>query len=105
MFKQDKIINEEYNYIDDDYKYQWQEGEKINLSTSVEKKKINGKDSFQINLKGLPDNNIIEHYNNEDKKIFLKIFAYDVTDLNKNDYDEANNYEIYSNEWKTLDLL
>ena len=31
MFKQDKIINEEYNYIDEDYKYQWQEGEKINL--------------------------------------------------------------------------
>ena len=73
MFKQDKIINEEYNYIDEDYKYQWQEGEKINLSTSVEKKKINGKDSFQVNLKGLPDDNIIEHYNNEDKKIFLKI--------------------------------
>ena len=42
MFKQDKIINEEYNYIDEDYKYQRQEGEKINLSTSVEKKKING---------------------------------------------------------------
>ena len=33
MFKQDKIINDEYNYIDEDYKYQWQEGEKINLST------------------------------------------------------------------------
>ena len=95
MFKQDKIINDEYNYIDEDYKYQWQESEKIDLSTSVEKKKINGKDSFQINLKGLPDDNIIEHYNNENKKIFLKIFAYDVTDLNKNDFDETTNSEIY----------
>ena len=71
MFKQDKIINDEYNYIDEDYKYQWQESEKINLSTSVEKKKINGKDSFQISFKGLPNDNIIEHYNNEDKKSYM----------------------------------
>ena len=95
MFDKDIIDKDEYNYIDEDYKYQWKEGEKINLSTSVEKKKINGKESFLINLKGLPDDYIIEHYNNENKKILIKIFAYDVTDLNKSDHDEAANSDIY----------
>ena len=47
MFKQDKIINEEYNYIDEDYKYQWQEGEKIDLLTTVEKKKLMEKTRFK----------------------------------------------------------
>ena len=41
MFDKDIIDKDEYNYIDEDYKYQWQESEKIDLSTSVEKKKIN----------------------------------------------------------------
>ena len=95
MFDKDIIDKDEYNYIDEDYKYQWKEGEKINLSTSVEKKKINGKDSFLINLKGLPNDYIIEHYHNENKKIFIKIFAYDITDLNKSDHDEATNPDIY----------
>jgi len=60
------------------------------------KKKINGKDSFVVKLNNLPDNNMIEKLEASVKdigdgpvnKIYLKIYVYDVTDLDSDKYYE-----------------
>ena len=71
---------EEYNSSNED---------KIYINTSVSKKKIKGKDSFVINLSNLPDDNKLEDLEEGGtKEIYLKIFAYDVTDLNEDKYYE-----------------
>ena len=64
--------------------------DKIYISTSVNKKKINGKDSFVISLSSLPsDEKLQELQDSNNKNIYLKIYAYDVTDLDADKYYEV----------------
>ena len=68
---------------DDDYESGYQD--KIYISTSVSKKKVAGKESFVVKLNNLPTDEEIEDHN-VGKKIYLKIYIYDVTDLDENKY-------------------
>ena len=80
--------------VEDENEYQ--DNEKIYISTNIKKKKINGKDSFVVKLNNLPDNNMIEKLEASVKdigdgpvnKIYLKIYVYDVTDLDSDKYYE-----------------
>ena len=79
---------EEEDYTDDDYS----EGEgydekKIYITTTVKKEKVAGKESFVLTLDGLPDDEKLETLR-DGKKIFLKIYIFDVTDLESNKYYE-----------------
>ncbi len=80
-------LSDEPVYDEEDYNSSNEE--KIYIDTSVSKKKIKGKDSFVINLSNLPDDNKLEDLEEGGtKEIYLKIFAYDVTDLNEDKYYE-----------------
>ncbi len=82
--------------IENEYDDEYQDNKKIYISTSIKKKKINGKDSFVVKLNNLPDNNMIEKLEVSVKdigdgpvnKIYLKIYVYDVTDLDSDKYYE-----------------
>ena len=75
---------EQNNYADDDYSH---DEEKIYLSTTVKKEKVVGKESFVLTLDGLPDDEKLETLR-DGKKIFLKIYVFDVTDLDRDKYNE-----------------
>jgi hypothetical protein len=80
---------EEEDYTDDDYSYE-DEGydeEKIYLTTTVKKEKVVGKESFVLNLEGFPDDERLETLT-DGKKIFLKIYVFDVTDLDSDKYNK-----------------
>ena len=89
------IDPDEYDYSDEEYNYKSPEDEEIKIKTSVHKKKINGKNSFLIKFENLPDDLLIQQYNDEGKKIYLKVYAYDVSDLNNEKYYEARDSEQY----------
>ena len=71
-------------YDEDDYSSDYQD--KIYVSTSVSKKKISGKESFVVKLNNLPTDEEIENHTVGGKKIYLKIYVYDVTDLDEDKY-------------------
>ena len=75
---------EESDYIDKDEGY---DEEKIYITTTVKKEKIAGKESFILTLDGFPDDAKLETLG-DDKKIFLKIYIFDVTDLDSDKYYE-----------------
>ena len=76
-------LQDEPEYDENDYGSDYQD--KIYMSTSVSKKKVAGKESFVVKL-NLPSDE--EIFNNEtaSKVIYLKIYVYDVTDLDENKY-------------------
>ena len=71
---------------DDGYDYDSDYQDKIYISTSVSKKKISGKESFVVKLNDLPNEEEIENYIIGGQKIYLKIYVYDVTDLDEDKY-------------------
>ena len=77
-------LQDEPEYNEDDYDNRI--GNKIYISTSVSKKKISGKESFVVKLNNLPNEDEIEDYIIGGQKIYLKIYVYDVTDLDENKY-------------------
>ena len=77
---------EQNNYTDDDYSH---DEEKIYLSTSVKKEKVAGKESFALTLDSFPDDERLETLT-DGKKIFLKIYVFDVTDLDSDKYYEIS---------------
>ena len=82
-------LQDEPEYDENDYSSDHQN--KIYISTSVSKKKVAGKESFLVKLNNLPTDEEIEDYN-IGKKIYLKIYIYDVTDL-----DEDSFFKIQEN--------
>ena len=77
-------LQDEPEYDEDDYGSDYQD--KIYISTSVSKKKISGKESFVVKLNDLPNEEEIENYIIGGQKIYLKIYVYDVTDLDEDKY-------------------
>ena len=77
-------LQDEPEYDENDYGSDYQD--KIYISTSVSKKKIAGKESFVVKLNNLPNDEEIENYAIGGKKIYLKIYVYDVTDLDEDKY-------------------
>lgn len=77
-------LQDEPEYDEDDYGSDYQD--KIYISTSVSKKKIAGKESFVVKLNDLPTDEKIENHTVGGKKIYLKIYVYDVTDLDEDKY-------------------
>jgi len=73
---------EESDYTDDDYA----DEKKIYITTSVKKEKVAGKDSFVLNINGWDDETL--SILGDGKKIFLKIYVFDVTDLDSDKYYE-----------------
>ncbi len=74
--------------IENEYEDEYQSDEKIYISTNVKKKKINGKDSFVVKLTNLPDHEFLQKKDDLGEKIYLKIYIYDVTDLESDKYYE-----------------
>ncbi|MFL2888081.1 MAG: TerB family tellurite resistance protein [Pelagibacteraceae bacterium] len=97
---------------DDGYDYDSDYQDKIYISTSVNKKKIAGKESFVVKLNNLPNEEEIENHIIRGQKIYLKIYIYDVTDLDEDKYfktlDNGEDTEQYflnnSHVVKTEDL-
>ncbi len=77
-------LKDEPEYDEDNYGSDYKD--KIYISTSVSKKKVAGKESFVVKLNNLPTDEEIENYTIEGKKIYLKIYVYDVTDLDEDKY-------------------
>ena len=73
-------VDDEENYTDE---------EKIYLTTTVKKEKVAGKESFALTLDGFPDDERLETLA-DGKKIFLKIYIFDVTDLDSDKYYEIS---------------
>ena len=74
--------------IENEYDDEYQDDKNINIFTSVKKKKINGKESFVVKFIDLPDDDFLLKKEDEGKKIYLKIYIYDVTDLESDKYYE-----------------
>jgi hypothetical protein len=66
--------------------------EKLYISTSVKKEKVSGKDSFVVYFDSFPNT-----YGFEENSVFLKVYAFDVTDLDQKEYEniyyETDDYE------------
>ena len=77
-------LQDEPEYDEDDYGSDYQD--KIYISTSDSKKKVAGKESFVVKLNDLPTDEKIENHTVGGKKIYLKIYVYDVTDLDEDKY-------------------
>ncbi len=78
----------ESDYTDDDYSEdEGYDEKKIYITTTVKKEKVASKESFVLTLDGLPDDEKLETLR-DGKKIFLKIYIFDVTDLESNKYYE-----------------
>ena len=80
-----KMDLEEEIYVNED-------DEKLYISTSVKKEKIAGKDSFVIYFDSFPNT-----YGFEENSTYLKVYAFDVTDLDQKEYEdiyyETEDYE------------
>lgn len=80
-----KMDLEEEIYVNED-------DEKLYISTSVKKEKIAGKDSFVIYFDSFPNT-----YRFEENSTYLKVYAFDVTDLDQKEYEdiyyETEDYE------------
>ena len=66
--------------------------EKLFISSYVKKEKVSGKDSFVVYYDSFPNT-----YDFEKEAVYLKIYVFDVTDLNQTDYQdiyyESEDYE------------
>ena len=66
--------------------------ESLFISSYVKKEKVSGKDSFVVYYDSFPST-----YNFEEEKVYLKIYVFDVTDLDKKEYEdiyyETEDYE------------
>jgi len=84
-FKISKMDLEEEVYVNEYY-------EKLYISTSVKKEKVSGKDSFVVYFDSFPNT-----YGFEENSVFLKVYAFDVTDLDQKEYEniyyETDDYE------------
>ena len=79
---------EESDYTDDDYSEdEGYDEEKIYITTTIKKEKVAGKESFALTLNGFPDDERLKTLA-DGKKIFLKIYVFDVTDLDSDKYYE-----------------
>ena len=80
-----KMDLEEEIYVNED-------DEKLYISTSVKKEKVSGKDSFVVYFDSFPNT-----YDFEENSTYLKVYAFDVTDLDKQEYEdiyyETEDYE------------
>ena len=69
-----------------------EDSEKFFISTSVKKEKVSGKDCFVLYFNDFP-----EGYEIENNSTYLKIYAFDVTDLDQEEYEniyyETEDYE------------
>ena len=74
--------------VENEYGDEYQDDKNINIFTTVKKKKINGKESFVVKFIDLPDDDFLLKKEDEGKKIYLKIYIYDVTDLESDKYYE-----------------
>ena len=72
--------------------YEEEDQQKLFLSTKVMKKKLNGKDIFLVKFVTIPDEDKFSIKFDEGKKIYLKIYVYDVTDLSSDKYYELEDY-------------
>ena len=72
--------------------YEEEDQQKLFLSTKVMKKKLNGKDIFLVKFITIPDEDKFSIKFDEGKKIYLKIYVYDVTDLSSDKYYELEDY-------------
>ena len=72
--------------------YEEEDQQKLFLSTKVMKKKLNGKDIFLVKFITTPDEDKFSIKFDEGKKIYLKIYVYDVTDLRSDKYYELEDY-------------
>ncbi len=72
--------------------YEEEDQQKLFLSTKVMKKKLNGKDIFLVKFITIPDEDKFSIKFDEGKKIYLKIYVYDVTDLRSDKYYELEDY-------------
>ena len=89
-------LHDEPEYDEDNYGSDYKD--KIYISTSVSKKKVAGKESFVVKLNNLPTDEEIENHTIEGKKIYLKIYVYDVTDLDEDKFFKIqDNKELLSN--------
>jgi hypothetical protein len=90
----DMDLEEESDYTDDDYSYEDKDHDerKIYISTKVKKEKLAGKESFVLTLNDLPSDerleNLIEELPGTKGKIFLKVYVFDITDLDSDKYYE-----------------
>ena len=72
--------------------YEEEDQQKLFMSTKVMKKKLNGKDIFLVKFITTPDEDKFSIKFDEGKKIYLKIYVYDVTDLRSDKYYELEDY-------------
>ena len=79
-------LQDEPEYDEDDYGSDYQG--KIYISTSVSKKKVAGKESFVVKLNNLPTDEEIWDRVFGEKKVYIKIYIYDVTDLDEDKYNK-----------------
>ena len=68
------------------------EDEKILISTSVKKDKVNGKESFVLTLDDLPDDEKLETLT-ADRKIFIKTYVFDETDIDHEKFSTMQDNE------------
>ena len=76
-----------YKYVSEDEEESYIDEKKIYLTTTIKKEKVAGKESFTLTLDGLPNDEKLETLA-DSKKIFLKIYVFDVTDLDSDKYYE-----------------
>ena len=73
--KIEKMDLQEENESQDDYK-------KLFISSYVKKEKVSGKDCFVVYYDSFPNT-----YEFEENSVFLKVYAFDVTDLDQKEYE------------------
>lgn len=73
--KIEKMDLQEENESQDDYK-------KLFISSYVKKEKVSGKDCFVVHYDSFPNT-----YEFEENSVFLKVYAFDVTDLDQKEYN------------------
>jgi len=73
-------LQDEPEYNEDDYGSDYQD--KITISSYVKKEKVSNKDCFVVYYDSFPNT-----YEFEENSVFLKVYAFDVTDLDQKEYE------------------
>ena len=73
-------LQDKPEYNEDDYGSDYQD--KITISSYVKKEKVSGKDCFVVHYDSFPNT-----YEFEENSVFLKVYAFDVTDLDQKEYN------------------
>lgn len=101
-FSMDTIINSNNLEIEDTSRYKYEddvfpESEKESIIAAVEKDIINNKNAFVVNYSSWP--NISKNLEGRKDKLFLKVYVFDITDLDNEEYknkiDNDENVESY----------